>query len=68
MATEKFIRGKVDSCHHDGKYANTKRLQQAEYHQQHWQEEVEMIEGQHYDVTKKPHRNVDTIMQKKPAS
>lgn len=30
MAVEKFIRGKVDNGHHDGLYANTKRLQQAE--------------------------------------
>lgn len=25
MAVEKFIRGKVDSAHHDGRYANRKR-------------------------------------------
>lgn len=29
MAVEKFIRGKRDECHHDGKAANTRRLQQA---------------------------------------
>ena len=68
MATEKFIRGKVDSCHHDGKYANTKRLQQAEYHQQHWREEVEMQEGVHYNVAKIEHHNVDIIMLQKKRS
>lgn len=31
MAVEKFIRGKHDEAHHDGRYSNTKRLQQAIY-------------------------------------
>lgn len=32
MAKEKFIRGKVDKAHHDGRYSNEKRKQAAEYH------------------------------------
>jgi len=34
MAVEKFIRGKRDDCHHDGKAANTRRLQAAIFEQQ----------------------------------
>lgn len=44
MAIEKFIRGKVDSCHHDGRAANTRRLQAVEYHEKHWQEEL-LVDG-----------------------
>lgn len=29
MALEKYIRGKVDDAHHDGKYANQKRLEES---------------------------------------
>ena len=29
MAVEKFIRGKVDSCHHDGKRSTLRRLDAA---------------------------------------
>lgn len=29
MALEKFIYGKVDDAHHDGRYANQKRLEEA---------------------------------------
>lgn len=32
MGKERFIKGKVDNGHHDGLYANTKRLQEAESH------------------------------------
>lgn len=32
MAKEKFINGKKDEAHHDGRYSNTKREQEADYH------------------------------------
>lgn len=55
MATERFIRGKHDDCKHDGLYSNRKRLDQAIYHQENWQEEelplpVEMVEGVEYPL------------------
>lgn len=43
MAIEKFIRGKRDSCHHDGLVSIRRREQQADYHLKHWQEEAEPI-------------------------
>lgn len=36
MATEKFIHGKVDEGHHDGLYANTKRLEAAVEEEREW--------------------------------
>lgn len=45
MATERFIHGKRDSCHHDGKYANEKRLQAAIYHQKNY-----LTEGDDFDL------------------
>ena len=41
MAQEKFIHGKHDDCKHDGLYSNRKRLQEAVYHQNNWEEEVD---------------------------
>lgn len=32
MATEKFINGKHDDAHHDGRYSNVKREQAANQH------------------------------------
>lgn len=32
MAKEKYIRGKVDEAHHDGKRSNVRREQTAAYH------------------------------------
>lgn len=32
MAKEKYIRGKVDEAHHDGKRSNVIREQAADYH------------------------------------
>ena len=57
MALEKFIRGKVDSCKHDGLYSNRKREQQADFHFQHWQEEVVMQLGIEYTVSNETHND-----------
>ena len=40
MAAEKFIRGKVDSCAHDGRRSNVRRLEAAIYHENNWQDEI----------------------------
>ena len=67
MATERFIRGKVDSCKHDGKYANQKRLEQAEYHLQHWQEElIEMEEGIEYNLDSMKNSANELVRNKSP--
>lgn len=36
MAKEKYIKGKKDEAHHDGKYSNTKWEQEADYHLLAW--------------------------------
>ena len=47
MATERFIRGKRDSCHHDGLASIRRREQAADYHLKHWQEEAEPLDEVH---------------------
>ena len=66
MAKEKFIHGKRDNCNHDGLASNTRRLQAAQYHEQHWQEElIEMAPGILYTLSN--YENLVSLTMAEPA-
>lgn len=63
MAKEKFIRGKKDSCNHDGLYANRKREQASQHELSTWY--VEMEEGIDYNISQGMKNSANEIVRNK---
>lgn len=57
MATERFIRGKVDDCNHDGRASNVRREQEADAKLQDYLSEVIMEPGFQYEPTNRTRHN-----------